>query len=423
MERHAPESRLMRLALLMPIGSPWARRIALQLAALGQSVHVIDFAKPRTGIGYLSAYDDFQSSSIASLCDTVAGVQMLDSRFRCGVRYFTCPPQLERSCRHDGVEFLLSLYGGGWATMAYLSGIRPYAVYVVGSDVLKAGALSRWMSSRALASAKVVFANGQYLADRTREFAPDAAVQPLLFGVDTGVFAPRATALHPLRIVCTRGFLPVYNNEYLIRAIPLLDDCFDDCEVVFTSSGPDLEAARSLATRLLPAGMRRRVQFRAGVTDREMLEVVQSAHVYTSLSRSDGTSTSLLEALSCGLFPVLSDIPQNREWVEPDLQNGILVPLDQPAALAAALRRAMKDGPLRARAAEINRRLVLQRADANANMATMIETLEGILQSSRRRGGVPAKYGSRVGARALPAALDSAEHGRREALRGSPQQR
>ena len=56
----------MRLALLMPIGFPWARRIALELVALGQSVFVIDFANANTSRAYLSPHDDFRSASIAS---------------------------------------------------------------------------------------------------------------------------------------------------------------------------------------------------------------------------------------------------------------------------------------------------------------------------------------------------------------------
>jgi glycosyltransferase involved in cell wall biosynthesis len=107
-----------------------------------------------------------------------------------------------------------------------------------------------------------------------------------------------------------------------------------------------------------------------------MLANLQDSSVYVSLSRSDGTSISLLEALSCGLFPILSDIPQNREWIDPSLENGILVPLDRPVELAAALRRAVTDASLRERAAVVNRRLIEERADARRNMTTLASRLQ-----------------------------------------------
>jgi L-malate glycosyltransferase len=376
----------MRLALLMPIMSPWARRMALQWTALGQSVHVVDFARPGRIRTYLSETDPFQEESISRLQQTVAGVHRLHSRWQSGVRYAMCGRQLRRICAGCGAELLVSLYGGGWATLAYLSGVRPYAVYAVGSDVLLAGRLSRWISPHALRAAAVVFANGEYLADRTRAFAPGAVVRPLLIGVDTSVFTPAPRAPASLQIACTRGFLPVYNNEYFIQGLALLNGRASAVRVVFTSAGPSLDHARQLAQHSLPDPLRSQVQFLGGVSDGEMLSTLRSSQIYVSLSRSDGTSTSLLEALACGLFPVLSDIPQNREWIDPRLGNGILVPLDQPHALAEALRTAIADCGLRLRAAEVNRRLAVERADARRNMATMLAALEGIFDTRSGQG-------------------------------------
>ena len=87
----------------------------------------------------------------------------------------------------------------------------------------------------------------------------------------------------------------------------------------------------------------------------------------------------MLEAMACGLFPVLSDIPPNREWVDPAVGNGLLVPLNDPVALAGALLRAMSDKALREKAAVINRGLVLERASSRRNMAYMAERLESLI--------------------------------------------
>lgn len=37
--------------------------------------------------------------------------------------------------------------------------------------------------------------------------------------------------------------------------------------------------------------------------------------VFISIPSSDSTSVSLLEAMCCGLFPIVSDLPANREWI------------------------------------------------------------------------------------------------------------
>jgi hypothetical protein len=56
--------------------------------------------------------------------------------------------------------------------------IRPYAVYAVGSDVLAGGGIARRFARVALERAACVFANGGFLAARTRELvAPTAGSQ------------------------------------------------------------------------------------------------------------------------------------------------------------------------------------------------------------------------------------------------------
>ncbi len=190
------------------------------------------------------------------------------------------------------------------------------------------------MARVSLNAAQAVLANGEYLAGKTRELAPRAPVQSLLMGVDTEQFSPLRERPLPVRIVCTRAFKPVYHNERLIDALQQMEGTKTEFNVTFTSHGPLLPRVRAVADRTLPPRVRSQVEFLGGVSDRILCQTVQRSHVYVSMSRSDGTSTSLLEAMSCGVFPVVSDIPPNREWIDPTKGNGLLVPLDRPDALA-----------------------------------------------------------------------------------------
>jgi glycosyltransferase involved in cell wall biosynthesis len=303
--------------------------------------------------------------------------------------YFTSGGALRKIATECGAEVLVTLYGGGFATMAYLSGFRPFAVFVVGSDILLQAGIRRPISRLALQAADTVFVNGEYLHQKTREMAPRARLAPLLLGIDTARFTPGSPPEQPVRIICTRGFSPIYNNDYLIRALAVLPADLPDFQVTFAAPGPELDAVRALADDLLPAGLRERVEFLGGVSHEHLVENLQSAHIYVSLSRSDGTSMSLLEALSCGLFPVLSDIPQNREWVSPEARNGTLVPLEAPPLLANALAEAICDTERRRQASAWNRNLVLERACNRRNMTTLTDMLAGLLPANRREQSAP----------------------------------
>jgi len=373
----------MRIALLASLGVSWSREAALRLSELGHEIHAIDFASEVTG-NYLGGRSDLHADGVAKLKGFVAGVHMIPGDDISQWRYLRYAPRLRRIFKDIKADVLLSLWGGGFAMISCASGIRPYAVFLGGGDILRVSGIQKVMSRFALDRAAVAFANGEYFGERAKAFAPNASIHPIYLGVDPKRFVTGTPPASPVVIVCTRGFSRVYNNGYLVEALALLPKSLPDFKVVFTSTGETLEDTRALADRLLAPEVREQVHFLNGVTDDEMLENLRSAHIYTSLSRYDGTSISLLEALSCGLYPILSDIPQNREWIDPHVRNGLLVPLDQPEQYARMLEEAIRNAAHRKTVSAFNRRLILDRADGRKTMARVASLLEAAIGSRNR---------------------------------------
>jgi glycosyltransferase involved in cell wall biosynthesis len=98
-----------------------------------------------------------------------------------------------------------------------------------------------------------------------------------------------------------------------------------------------------------------------------MAGLFRAATVAVSPALFDGTPNTLLEAMACGSFPVAGDIASVREWID-DGVNGLLFDARDPAALAAALTRALADDALRAGAAARNQALVAERAEYESSM-------------------------------------------------------
>jgi len=362
----------------MSVGSPWSRQAVLRLAECGHEMHAIDFSSTRSD-SYLNATDPFQAAEIQDFVSSVAGVHWLNSRFSSHLRYFAAAQKLTKILREIRADFLLTLYGGGFSTMAYLGGFRPYAVYVVGSDVLLGGATKRIISRFAFTRATAVFVSGKHLTEMARAVAPRANLHCLYLGTDVDSFTPGDPPLAPVRIVCTRGFAEIYNNELVVRALAEMSNLDMAYETILAAPGPLLDRVRAIADQVLTVEQRKSVQFLGGISQRDVVSLLKSSHIYLSVSRSDGTSSSLLEGLACGLFPVLSDIPANREWIFPEAQNGLLVPVDDPKALAAALTRAIQDRALRANAQSFNRELVLERADGRKNIRFLSNAIDSLV--------------------------------------------
>ncbi len=353
--------------------------IAAALAVLGHEIHAVDFASPRHGAGVVRADDAFQAEAITAFKKTVAGVHLIQCGFSSELRYFTALPAFRKLLKAIRPDVLLTLYCGGLGNLALFSGFRPYVVYAMGSDVLLSKGLARRLGKMAMAKAALVLANGQFLATKARELSPKAKVECLLHGVDTTTFSPEFDRLgNKVVFFNNRGFAPVYNNEFIIEALARLKKPAPDFHFHFTHLGPTLAATKRLASEILSPEIQSRLTFWGGIDQVKMLSLLRESHYFVSVSRSDGTATSLLEALSCGLFPILSDIPQNRDWVDSTKKNGMLVPLDEPEIFANVLSQALHNPKQARENALFNRGLVLERANLHQSMKVLAHRLESI---------------------------------------------
>lgn len=89
------------------------------------------------------------------------------------------------------------------------------------------------------------------------------------------------------------------------------------------------------------------------LTHDEMLELFRHAAVYVGFSRSDGISTSFLEALACGAYPLQTTTACVDEWAD---RGAVFSPLDasDPSAAIAEVIRVLNDPEMRAAAAARN---------------------------------------------------------------------
>jgi glycosyltransferase involved in cell wall biosynthesis len=107
------------------------------------------------------------------------------------------------------------------------------------------------------------------------------------------------------------------------------------------------------------------------------------AHVAVLPSRREGLPKSLLEAAACGRPMVATDVPGCREIVRSG-ENGLLVPVDNPTALAQAIQTLISSLELRARYGTAARRLVVEKFAADVIGRSTVD-LYGRLFRARER--------------------------------------
>jgi glycosyltransferase involved in cell wall biosynthesis len=133
-------------------------------------------------------------------------------------------------------------------------------------------------------------------------------------------------------------------QDVLLDAFARAGDELRDWRLAIVGVGNLGESLRARAEAL---GIARQVEWHGLVADPYAL--YQAAHIFALPSRVEGTPNALLEAMSCGLAVVVSDgAPGPLELVE-DGVTGLVVPVNDPIRLAAALRLLGSDDALRRR--------------------------------------------------------------------------
>jgi glycosyltransferase involved in cell wall biosynthesis len=190
----------------------------------------------------------------------------------------------------------------------------------------------------------------------------------LPFGVNTKEFNPEFRLLRnadaPVTVISTRKLDEVYDVETLIRAIPLVIMKYPLVRFRIAGDGPLRQTLEKLAVDLK---IRNHLDFMGNVSYEEMPHLLGDSDIFVTASLSDGNNISLNEAIACGAFPVVSDIPANREWVI-NGQNGLIFPCGNFNSLAEKIIIALQQSELRCTAASKNWSIIEQRGSWIKNM-------------------------------------------------------
>jgi glycosyltransferase involved in cell wall biosynthesis len=140
------------------------------------------------------------------------------------------------------------------------------------------------------------------------------------------------------------SFFPVKAQDVLVRAAAALKERGVGVTTLFLGDGAERAGVERLAGELgLGPAEVRFLGFRNDVPD-----LLAASDVFVLPSRSEGFPMSILEAMSHRLPVVCTPVGGNPELVA-DGEHGILVPVDDVAALAGAMEKVAADEALRKR--------------------------------------------------------------------------
>jgi len=134
------------------------------------------------------------------------------------------------------------------------------------------------------------------------------------------------------RLSSEKGF------HLLIRAFAAIADENPEWDLTIIGEGPQRQELTSL---IASAGLNKRVTLQGQVQN--PFALLRQAHLFVMSSLSEGFGNALIEAMACGIAAISFDCPSGPGEILRHNLDGILVPPQDSAALAAAMDRLMNN--------------------------------------------------------------------------------
>ncbi|MBE0480810.1 MAG: glycosyltransferase family 4 protein [Dehalococcoidia bacterium] len=169
---------------------------------------------------------------------------------------------------------------------------------------------------------------------------------------------------------------------FLLKAVQLLKGDIDVRVNIVGDQGDDDGFGENLVRDL---GLADRVTFTGVVSKDELARLYSAAEIAITASIYEGFGLPAAEAMSCGTPVIVTRAGALPEIVGKD-GAGMLVPPADPAALAAAIKRLLADGPLRREMGEASRKRIEECFSWEATARNTVEVYREVVRARQGQG-------------------------------------
>lgn len=278
--------------------------------------------------------------------------------------------QLINKLRPDVVHSL-EIQGAGYlilkARKIHIGVFPPWIVTNWGSDIYLFGRLRQHQNKirEVLSSCDYYSCECERDVKLAQEFGFNKKILPVFpntGGFDLGnLERPRNKTLTSKRkLIVLKGYQDWAGRALVgLRALERCMDVLDGYEIAIHSAAPDVIIAAELLTQKTKIPTRIIPPY---TSHNAMLMLHAGSRISIGVSISDAISTSLLEAMVMGAFPIQSCTACAEEWIQ-DGVSGMIVPPEDPDIIEMALRTALSNDKLVDEAAVINWQVAQSRLD------------------------------------------------------------
>ncbi len=344
----------MRILLLADLSSYHTYLFAETLSEKGHEVHVASAEPP------LQTTNSFEIHQVKPLVER--------KNF---LRYLPLIPRFKKIVRELNPDIIHAHFISNYGLIArFIEGRKILSVW--GSDLLVVPSKSiihRKLTEWILKGFDLIHVDAIFMKEILKGWGiPGEKVRIFLFGLKKDMRDLPLTIQKQNLFVTHRRLDPDMDPLTIVRAFKQFHKRYPDAELIMMSDGSlkqEIENVIDKDTFIKLTGR---------VSRETLIKNLINARFYLSASLTDSTSVSLLEAMAAGCFPIVTDLPGNREWVEPG-KNGLLFEPGNAGELAEKMIFAVTHPELVDEAIRYNKSLIQKRANFEENVKKLYEEL------------------------------------------------
>jgi hypothetical protein len=181
--------------------------------------------------------------------------------------------------------------------------------------------------------------------------------------IDEETIAAEARESSNRKTIAIKGYQNVWGQAlFALKAIESLAKKLEGYRIeMFSCNSRTIKEAKRLTKA---TGLEIVTHKKHALSHSEVLAIMRKSIAYIGLSKSDGISTSMIEAMSQGAIPIQSDTSCANEWIRSG-QDGFLVGFDDWQAVAKGLTEILDNPSFVAEARAKNYQTIREKYDAN----------------------------------------------------------
>ena len=223
------------------------------------------------------------------------------------------------------IGYRITSYGFISSTLNF----NPLVIAAQGQNIVwpEKHMVKKYAAKYAIQKADLIHSWASHMSEKLLELgAKQEKILTVPKGVDTELFYPRNSIIHSyerdtIKIISTRALKKEYDHDILLTSLCKLKNCFRiNFHLTIVGDGDNKKKLKKMAECLK---INDNITFTGQIDYEKVAEKYRSSDIYISTVETDGVSSSMLEAMSCGLIPIVVKNIANMQWIKDGI-NGYL---------------------------------------------------------------------------------------------------